>query len=372
VVKLDDIFRVTFRLMRSINFINKINRHLVRRILLIIGIYIISIITSLVLTSLTLIVIDMKAPLDFFHTLYFAVLSDPIRFSNILTRTIPVWLIALGISCTLRVGFYNIGGDGQFLFGAILALGLVDLFYGLTGGVLPGPIYIIFALIGGILGGVLSIVIPLLLKVWRNSSEVLATILLNNIAFLLVELLVLVLWRDPLVVEPVSFAIPEVARLPLLVPRSSLHFGVIVPVLLTILIYFIFNKSVLGLEFLLTGVNKSAAIYDGVNIKKSMIVAALLSGGLAGLAGAIELLGVSYRLFRGLTVGFGTAGVIVAWLSKSNPLVIPAFALLFSSLFATADALQRTLQLPVGFVYTTFSMMLLVLIFMEKTFERVR
>lgn len=349
-----------------------VRKHLKKQALFLPAIYVVSIIISLILTSVTLIVIDLRAPLDFFYTLYFAVFSDPIRFSNILTRAIPVWLIALGISCTLRVKFFNIGGDGQFLFGAIVSLGLVDLIYRLTGGILPGSIYVIFAMVGGALGGIFSIMIPLVLKIWRGSSEVLSTIMLNSIAFLLVELLVLILWRDPLVVEPVSFAIPEVVRLPIVVSRTSLHLGIFVPVLLTVLIYFLFNRSVLGFEFQLVGENVNAAIYDGVNIKRSIIIAAMFSGGLAGLAGSIELLGVSYRLFRGLTAGFGTAGVIVAWLSKSNPLVIPAFAILFSSLFAVADALQRTLQLPVGYVYTTFSMMLLILIFMERTLGRTR
>lgn len=348
----------------------KIEEYLTKHALSIAVIYAVSIITAFLLTSMTLIVVDLRAPLDFFYTLYFAVLSDWIRFSNILTRAIPVWLIALGISCTLRVKFFNIGGDGQFLFGAIFALGLVDLVYNYTSGSLPALMYVIIALIGGILGGVFAIMVPVILKVWRGSSEVLATVMINNVAFLLVELLILEVWRDPQVVEPVSFAVPAKAWLPIIVPRTSLHAGVLVPILLTILLYIVFNRTALGFEFSLVGENIRAALIDGINIKKSVIIASILSGGLAGLAGAIELLGVSYRLFRGLTAGFGSAGVIIAWLSRSNPAIIPAFAILFSSLFAAADALQRTLQLPVGYVYTTFSMMLFVFIFMEKTLTK--
>jgi len=232
----------------------------------------------------------------------------------------PLILTGLAAAVTLRIGLWNIGGEGQFYAGAIAATVI-----GLSVHGNPAVMLVILA-IGGFVGGALWIAIPALARAYLAVDEIITTLLLNFVAVLLVNYLSTGPLRDP--GQAVTSAS---ARIPYEVPEllGDLHWGLGVAVILTVFMALVLAYTRWGYEVRLAGANRFAAYYAGVPVERRLLQTMLLSGGIAGLAGMLEVAGTVHRLQGGISNNFGYLGVMVAVLAGGLPIgVLPAAVLM--------------------------------------------
>ncbi|HSO27379.1 MAG TPA: ABC transporter permease [Anaerolineales bacterium] len=289
---------------------------------------------------------------------YGALLEGAFGSTNAVADTIvkatPLLLVGLGICIAFRGGVINIGGEGQLVVGALAATVV-----GLTFPGSPGWVIIPLAMLAGFLGGALWGGIPGLLKAYFNVNEILSTIMMNQIAVQIMNYLL----REPLI-DPVqleaSSRIPQTARLapafdlPRLIP-TRLHLGAAIAVVAAFLVYIFLWRTTIGYRIRAVGLNPIASRYAGINVKRYIVLALLLSGAFAGLAGAIQVYGVNHRMFTdgsasGFTGSAGFNGIVVALFGQLHPIgTIPA-SFLFGALIVGANKLQRAMQVPSAFI----------------------
>jgi len=261
--------------------------------------------------------------------------------SATLVRAVPLILIGLGISVAFRGGALNIGAEGQFYAGAIAATWI-----GLHVAELPTVAAVAALLLASIIAGVLWVAVPVWLKLRFGVLEVISTLLLNFVAVSLVSLMVQGPLQERERIYPQSEAIADVARLPLL-PGSRLHAGLAIAVACGLLLWFVFSKTLWGFRLKAVGLGPRAAEVSGcVDSQRMGALALLISGALAGLAGGIEISGVSYALFQNLSPGYGFTGIAVALLGGLHPVGVLVAGVLFGALQAGAGAMQREAGVP--------------------------
>jgi len=258
------------------------------------------------------------------------------------TRSIPLIFTGLAVAIAFRSKFYNIGGEGQLYCGALAAT-----FIG-TGMVTLPPVLMVplLMLVGALAGGAMLIV-PVLLKTHMKVDEVVTTLLLNFVVLLFVSYLVEGPWRDPM-----SLGWPQAAPnidegvFPRLLSKGRLHAGLIFALIAAVLAWALMKFTVWGYEIKAVGYNATAAEFAGIRVNATIIRTALISGGLAGLAGVSEVAGLKGYLTLDLSPGFGYTGIAVAMLAQLHPLgVIPA-ALFLSAVYVGADSMSRAINIP--------------------------
>jgi ABC-type uncharacterized transport system permease subunit len=249
-----------------------------------------------------------------------------------LLKTVPLLLTGLSVAIAFRAGVWNIGGEGQFLAGALGAF--LGARYGMAA-----------ALAASLLAGALWASIATAMRLWRNAPEVLTTILLNFIAIHLLGYAVNGPLQEANHQYPQSDAVPANATLPTL-GGSELHIGLAVAIVAAIGAWFLLYRTAEGLRLRASGFNRSAAKWAGIDVDGQLVRAMAISGAIAGLAGGIELLGVTHRLFERFAAGYGYAGIAVALLAQLHPLGILASAFFFGALTTGAGELQRTADIP--------------------------
>lgn len=289
---------------------------------------------------------------------YLAMIEGAFGSTNALADTLvkatPLLLVGLGICIGFRGGVINIGGEGQLVLGAISATVV-----GLSFPDSPAYVVVPLSMLAGFLAGGLWGGIPGALKAYFNVNEILSTIMMNQIAVQFMNYLL----RDPLL-DPDQFQaaskIPQTARLanafdlPRLIP-TRLHLGALIAVLLAFVVYVFLWRTTIGYRIRAVGLNPSASRYAGVNVKRYIVLSLLLSGAFAGLAGAIQVLGVHHRMFTdgsatGFTGSAGFNGIVAALFGKLHPIgTIPA-SFLFGALLVGANKLQRAMQVPSAFI----------------------
>jgi simple sugar transport system permease protein len=268
--------------------------------------------------------------------------GDLLAVENTLVRSAPLVLVGLGVAISFRCGIWNIGGEGQLYVGALAATAVATQLFGPDA---PAPTLWI-ALGAGVLAGGLWGGLAAALRVTRGVSEVLSTILLNFVAVLGVAYAVHGPLQEAAATYPQSDALPEAARLALLPGALRVHWGLPFIYLVPLVIWMLLFRTAAGLRFRAVGLNPEAARYAGISASRETIRVLVLSGGLAGLAGAIEVCGVTGRLFEKLSPGYGFTAIAVALLARLHPLgVIPA-ALFFAALASGSGAMQRIANVP--------------------------
>ncbi len=251
-----------------------------------------------------------------------------------LQKTTPLILVGLAVAIPLKVGLFNIGGQGQLMAGGI---GAAWIGYALRD--MPAPVLLIVAVIVAMLFGAMWASIAALLKTTRGVHEVISTIMLNSIAMGIID------WfinggplADPGQTFPTSAAVPEGARL---LPFGVIPWGLPIALILAVLVAWMLRRTTLGFELQTVGRNKFAAGYAGIGTTKATLIAMAASGALAGLAGVLELVQIEpYRFQAAMAGSLGFDGITIALLARGNPLgTIPA-ALLVGAMRAGAPALQ--------------------------------
>ncbi|MFP4490122.1 MAG: ABC transporter permease [Spirochaetaceae bacterium] len=263
------------------------------------------------------------------------------NFSETLVKAIPLMLTGLGVLVAFKLRFWNIGAEGQLVMGGVGA-SWVALFWSPF---LPAWIVLPTVLIIGMAAGAAYAAIPALLKTRLHVDETLVTLMLNYVAILFAEGLYYGVWRDPQGYGfPGTKQFPVAAWLPRIAGRA--HIGLFFAVGLGLVLWFVLNRTKWGFELNMIGKNKRAAECLGVNISRNIIIALLVSGALAGLAGASEVTGISRRLQQGLSMDYGYTAIIVAWLSQLNPIAALCVAVLMGALLVGGDQVQMMMGLP--------------------------
>ncbi|MBN9017898.1 MAG: ABC transporter permease [Rhizobiales bacterium] len=266
-----------------------------------------------------------------------------LSISETLTRTTPLILTGLAAAVAFRSRVWNIGAEGQFYLGALATAAL-----GSKLGLHLAPLVEIpILMLAGALAGALLLLVPLGLRLKFGVDEVVTTLLLNFVAVLFVSMMIEGPLKDPLAFGwPQSVPILADMALPKLLPRSRLHIGLLVAIGLALVLYFVQSRTRFGLEARAAGLNPQAARFAGVPIGWILVRVALISGGLAGLAGAIEVLGVKGYVTTDLSPGFGYTGVVVAMLAGLNPIGVIVAALFVATMFVGADGMSRAMGVP--------------------------
>lgn len=267
-------------------------------------------------------------------------LGNPYSRTQSIGKATPLLLVALGTCIAFRARVLNIGVEGQVIVGGLAAtavgLGLHDL---------PGGIVALLSLFAGMIAGGLWAAIPGILKAYFNVNEILSTIMMNQISVSLLIVLLTGPMRDNSAESTAAniiqtAQIPEAAWLVQLVPRSPFHIGAIIAVVFAVIVYFLLWRTVLGYRIRAVGQNDRASAYAGIRVRRVMLTAMIMSGALAGLAGGVEVLGVTHRALQDFTTGYGFSGIVVALFGGLHPLgAIPA-SLLFGGLLVSGSKLQ--------------------------------
>jgi ABC-type uncharacterized transport system permease subunit len=260
-----------------------------------------------------------------------------------LTRASPLILTGLAAAVAFRARLWNIGGEGQFYMGALAAAALG---HSVVVG-LPLPAAWAVIALGAMAAGAVLLLIPALLRLRFGVDEVVTTLLLNFVALLFVGLMVEGVLKDPMAFGwPQSVPVAAGLRLPDLVPRSRLHVGLVLAVVVAGIIWLVQARTVFGAQTRAAGLNPGAAAFAGVPITATLAKVAILSGGLAGLAGAIEVLGPVGYVTTTLSPGFGYAGIVVAMLAALHPAGVVAASVFVATIFVGADAMSRATGVP--------------------------
>jgi simple sugar transport system permease protein len=267
-------------------------------------------------------------------------------FFESLVRSTPYIFAGLAVSLGFRTGLFNIGVEGQIFMGGIFS---VWVGYSFTG--LPAYIHLPFAFIAGALGGALWGFIPGLLKAKTGGHEVINTIMMNYVAFRLTDWLLREPMKRPGSPNPLSPIIEDSARLPQFFQDPiRFHLGFFVALATAALVYWFLFKTKWGFDLRTVGANPRAARYAGMNIVKSTIVAMSLSGALAGMAGANELLGVNHHLSQSFSPGYGFDSIALALLGGNHPVGVVLSALLFGTLRNGATKMQAAAGIPIDII----------------------
>jgi len=277
-----------------------------------------------------------------------------------LIKTIPLLLTGLGVAIAFRAQMFNIGGEGQFLVGGLLA-SFVALNIPATQH-LTSPILITLMMLVGVLAGATWAGMAAVLKVSRGVPEVISTIMLNFVAVEVLSYLV----NGPMErldhSQPATDALPDSASLPILWSGTPLHAGLIIALAAAAIVWVMMNRTVLGFSIDIVGANPITARIAGYSVSRTIIVAMLWSGALCGLAGAVELSGVVGFIPEGYSPGYGYTAIAVALLGRLSVVGVVFSALLFGALSAGSDNMERTAGIGHELGYVIQAVALLVLL----------
>jgi ABC-type uncharacterized transport system permease subunit len=280
-----------------------------------------------------------------YGALFVGALGSPYAISESLVTSTPYILTGLAVAVGFRAGLFNIGGEGQFFMGALAS---VYVGYAFTG--LPWIIHLPLAMTAGILGGALWGGVPGYLKARTGAHEVVNTIMMNYIAFRLSDWLINGPMKRPGWV-PITPEVLTSAYLPrLFASPLRLHVGFFLALLVAYLCYVLLFRTTLGFEMRAVGYNPRAAQVAGMRVGRIYLVTMLLSGGLGGLAGATQVLGVDRWVGQGFSAGYGFDSIALALLGQSHPLGVTLAALLFGVMRSGATRMQSVAAVPVDIV----------------------
>jgi len=281
---------------------------------------------------------------DLLRVLVTGSIGSTFAIEGTLLKSVPLLLTGLAVVIAFRAGVWNIGGEGQFIAGALAAF-------------VAAPLGTIVAIVASILAGALWASIASLMRAWRNAPEVLTTILLNFIGIELLGYCV----NGPL--QEASGKYPQSEAVAASLPQlGEIHAGVALALIAAIASWFLIYRTKEGLRLRATGFNPSAAHYAGINVNAQIARGMAISGGVAGLAGGIELLGVTHRLFERFAAGYGYSGIAVALLAQLHPLATIGAAAFFGALVTGAGELQRAANVSSSVATLGQAVVILVLI----------
>ena len=315
---------------------------------------ILSILLALAACGVLLLIVGVN-PLETYRAMVQGAFGSAYAISETLVRATPLMLTGLAVSVAFRMLFWNIGAEGQLAMGAFAVSGVAIFLPKAVPGISAWALLPLM-MAAGFVGGALWGLIPAVLKAFLSVNEIITSLMLNYVAILWIQYLYYGPWRDPL-----GFGFPgtaEFARvawlprlrdtewLPQLFTTGRLHWGLPLAIVAAVVVWLIMDRTRWGYEIKIIGENPRAARYAGISIVRNILLVMILSGGLAGLAGYVQVAGISHRLQQGIVVGDGYTAIIIAWLAQLNPFGVLIVAVLMAGLFVGGDQLQITMGLP--------------------------
>jgi simple sugar transport system permease protein len=298
-------------------------------------------------------------PVKAYGVMFAGPFTSKFGISETLVRAVPLLLVGLGIIVSFRSGILNIGAEGQILIGAITASAAATAFFHW-----PAVLLLPLVLLAGFAGGALWGGIAGWLKARLSVNEILSTVMLNQIAAQIYIFLI----RGPLIdPQQLSFGtrapqtalMPETIWLGRLIPGTRLHTGLILAVLLAVLLYVLLWRTTIGYRLRAVGAGPDAARYGGIRVEFYLVLAMVLAGALAGLAGTLEVLGVHHRALEEISAGYGFSGIVAALFGRLHPLGTVPAAVLFGALILGADMMQRAVHIPAAIVMAVQGLVIL-------------
>jgi len=280
-------------------------------------------------------------PIEASYRYVVAPLTSPFTVLEVLVSATPILFTGAAVAIAFRAGYWNIGGEGQLLLGAIAAAGV-----GQVAGGLPPLLAIPAMLLAGAAAGAAWALVPALLRVRFGIDEVVTTLLLNPVALLLVNGLLHGPWRDPVSGFPESPRIATSAEFLVLLERSRLHLGFIVALVVVTAAWYVLARTPAGLRLRAAGLSPHGARFAGISVSRTLLAAALVSGAIAGLAGVSEVAGIQNRLTGGISPGYGYTGIVVATLGTLTLPGVALAALFLGDLTVGASSAARSLGIP--------------------------
>lgn len=265
--------------------------------------------------------------------------------ANTLNRAAPLILMGLGVAIAYRGGLFNIGGEGQIMMGGLTAT-VVGIY--VTG--LPPIIHIPLCILAGFIGGALWAALPGYFFAKHGINLIITTVMMNEIANSLLPAMVKGPLLEPPGYEPQSYKVLESARLPLIWEGTRLHAGILIAILAAVIFFVVLFRTPFGFAVRCVGENETAAKHSGLKVFKTRMMLMMISGGLGGIAGAIEILGAQYRLREAFLPNYGYEALAVALLGQKHPLGVIISGLLFGGLKAGGASMQRATNLPMALV----------------------
>ncbi|TLP48126.1 ABC transporter permease [Cohaesibacter sp. CAU 1516] len=300
-----------------------------------------AILATLIFSSI-LVLMAGASPFSVFYLVAKGAAGSQFAFFETLTRATPLIFTGLAVAVAFRAKLWNIGAEAQLYIGAVVTI--------LMGtGALPLPSYLLIPAImaASMLAGAVMLLGPAFLKIRFGVDEVVTTLLLNFVILLFVSMLLEGPLKDPMGLGwPQSEAVEDAATLSRVVKGKRLHYGFVIAVGAAILLWVIMKKTTLGFEMRAVGHNPNASGFAGISVNGVLMKTALLSGGIAALAGFSEVAGLKGSLSLDLSPGYGYTGIVVAMLAMLNPLGVILSAIFVSGIFVGADAMSRTAGVP--------------------------
>lgn len=301
---------------------------------------ILAVVTTFILTAV-LVVLVKANPVEAYYYFLVDPLSSRVSAIEVLVKSTPLLLTGAAVTFAFVGGYWNIGAEGQLYAGATAATAIGIQMEGISPWIaLP------LMIIGGFLAGMLWALVPALMKVKLAIDEVVTTLLLNSVAIFVVSALLNGPWRNPISQWPQSPEIAPSAIFPKLIPRSRLHLGFILAVVIIVILWFVLTRTAFGLRMRAVGLGSEAARFAGINVPQTMLISALVSGGIAGLAGVSEVAGIHYHLIDAISPGYGYTGIIIATLGTLNAWGVALAALFIGLIDTGSQTVSRALGVP--------------------------
>ncbi|OBR92886.1 D-allose transporter subunit [Clostridium ragsdalei P11] len=297
---------------------------------------IISVIGGIVFSAI-IIAITGNDPIDVCSQIFSGAFGSTYGLSETVAKSIPLMLTSLGVSLAFRMQLWNIGAEGQFFMGAFGASWAALSFPNM-----PAYELLPLMMIAGFIAGGLWSMVAAIPKAFLNINETITTLLLNYIAILWVQYLVFGPWKDPKGKNfPVSATFSKSATLTSF-GNTDINIGLFIGIGIAVLMFIVLKYSRWGYEIRVSGGNKSTAIYAGMNYVRNILIVMFISGGIAGIAGMVEVSGVIHKLQQNISPGYGYTAVIIALLARLSPLGIVIVSFFMGGLFVGGYNLQTS------------------------------
>ena len=280
-------------------------------------------------------------PLYGYSELLYGALGNKLAITETFVLFAPLLLCGLAVALAFTCKFWNIGAEGQLYSG-----GLFASLFAVYATSIPSIVAIPVMLLVGFLGGAGWAAIPAILKVKLKVDEVVTTLLGNWVMTYAVEAILFGPWKNPVTGWHESPVISDTTRFPILIAGSRFHFGIILALLVAVAFYVIIKKTKWGFELLGIGGNQTASYAAGINVPRQIILAAIVSGGIAGLAGVGQVAGIEFHMKTDLSPGYGYTGVVIAMVGGLGPIGVVLASLLMAVVTQGTQAMNRTTGVP--------------------------
>ncbi len=296
---------------------------------------VIAVVLSLLIGGIIIALLGFN-PFDAYGALIQGSMGSLVSFTMTLKTSVPLILAGLAVAVAFKSSAFNIGVEGQLMFGGLCA-GLVGIYVPL-----PPGLHLVVTLLAGMLGGALVAFFPAILNTACNVSVVISTIMLNYVVQFFVQFCVMGPFHGD-TSAPATDPLLASATLPNILPaRYQLNLGFIIMILAVVLVYIFMNKTTKGYQLTAVGLNPTASEFAGMSVKKNIFMALLLSGAIAGLAGSIEVTGTLKRMVNGFSTGYGFSGIPIALMARNNPFAIILTGFFFGMMRSGSFLMQAT------------------------------